>query len=331
MSSCCRYPDGSSLMPQPERKAYAVSDLKLFRVTDGQAHQLVGSSVALEKSLQALIERNMDPLFGVRFLASEYSTGLKHRGRIDSLGIDENGSPVIFEYKRATNENVINQGLFYLDWLLDHRAEFKLLVLETLGSEAAAELDWATPRLICVANGFTRYDEHAVQQINRSIELYRYQDFEGDLLALELVSAVTAPPLGEEGQGAVVGPGKKPSASSKTVSECLEQAPDSLKDLMGQLDAFAVALGDDVTKRTLKLYFAYRRIKNFLCVEVHPQNHELLIFVKVDPDTVTLEPGFSRDVRAIGHFGTGDLELRVRDVNGLKKAQPLIERSYESS
>ena len=66
-------------------------------------------------------------------LASEYSTGPKHGGRIDTLGIDENGNPVIIEYKRATNENVINQGLFYLDWLLDHRAEFKLLVMERLG------------------------------------------------------------------------------------------------------------------------------------------------------------------------------------------------------
>lgn len=308
-----------------------MSDLKLFRVADGQAHQLLGSSVALEKSLQAMIERNMETLFGVRFLASEYSTGTKHRGRIDSLGIDENGSPVIFEYKRAVNENVINQGLFYLDWLLDHRAEFKLLVLETLGADAAAELDWATPRLICVANGFTRYDEHAVAQINRSIELYRYQDFEGDLLALELVSAVAAPPLEEEGPGTAAGTVKKRGASSKTVAEYLDQAPESLKDLMGQLDAFAVALGDDVTKRTLKLYFSYRRIKNFLCVEVHPQSNELVLFVKVDPDTVALEEGFSRDVRKIGHFGTGDLELRVRDVEGLKKAQSLIERSYESS
>lgn len=308
-----------------------MSDLKLFRLADGQACPLVGSSVALEKSLQELIERNMESLFGVCFLASEYSTGTKHRGRIDSLGIDENGSPVIFEYKRATNENVINQGLFYLDWLLDHRAEFKLLVLETLGRKVGDDLDWATPRLICVANGFTRYDEHAVAQINRSIELYRYQDFEGDLLALELVASTVAPPLGEEGPGASAEVAKKPNATSKTVSEYLEQAPDTLKDLMGQLDAFVVALGDDVTKRTLKNYFAYRRIKNFLCVEVHPQNHELLMFVKVDPDTVTLEPGFSRDVRVIGHFGTGDLELRVRDIDGLKKTQPLIGRSYESN
>ena len=81
-----------------------------------------------------LIERNMEALFGVRFVASEHSTGKKHGGRIDSLGLDENGSPVIFEYKRSVNENVINQGLFYLDWLLDHRAEFELLVMKNLGS-----------------------------------------------------------------------------------------------------------------------------------------------------------------------------------------------------
>jgi hypothetical protein len=65
----------------------------------------------------------METLFGVHFLKSEHSTGTKHRGRIDSLGIDETGSPVIFEYKRSRDENVINQGLFYLDWLLDHQPE----------------------------------------------------------------------------------------------------------------------------------------------------------------------------------------------------------------
>ena len=51
--------------------------------------------------------------FGVTFLKTEYVTS--NGRRIDSLGIDENNCPVIFEYKRASNENVINQGLFYLD------------------------------------------------------------------------------------------------------------------------------------------------------------------------------------------------------------------------
>ena len=81
-----------------------------------------------------LFEKNLEALLGVRFLATEYSTGPVHGGRIDTLGIDEDGTPVIIEYKRSINENVINQGLFYLDWLMDHRKEFQWLVLETLGT-----------------------------------------------------------------------------------------------------------------------------------------------------------------------------------------------------
>lgn len=101
-----------------------MTDIKLFRTSGDTAEEITGSSVALEKSLQVLMEKNLETMLGITFLASEDSTGPKHGGRIDSLGMDENGCPIIIEYKRATNENVINQGLFYLDWLMDHRAEF---------------------------------------------------------------------------------------------------------------------------------------------------------------------------------------------------------------
>ena len=91
-----------------------MSDLRLFRIKTSPPVELVGRSVALEKSLQTLIEGHLETFLGVRFLATEYSTGRVHGGRIDTLGIDENGCPVIIEYKRATNENVVSQGLFYL-------------------------------------------------------------------------------------------------------------------------------------------------------------------------------------------------------------------------
>ena len=83
-----------------------------------------------------------------------------------SLGLDENDFPVILEYKRSTGENVINQGLFYLDWLMDHRGDFERLVTRQLGHETADRIDWNAPRLVCVAADFTKYDGHAVQQIN---------------------------------------------------------------------------------------------------------------------------------------------------------------------
>ena len=305
-----------------------LSDLKLFRITNGSAQELKGKSVALEVSLQRLIEANMETLFGVRFLATEYSTGAKHRGRIDSLGLDETGSPVIFEYKRAVNESVINQGLFYLDWLVDHKGEFQLLVMEKLDPAVAADIDWRNPRVICVASGFTRYDENAVMQMSRSIELVRYQDFEGELLALELVTAAKTDQM-TEGANTRAASGKAPAAS-KTVTQYLAGSPQTLQDLFADLEAFIEALGDEVAKKTLKFYFAYRRLKNFACVEVHPQTQTLLVYLKVDPGTLQLEEGFSRDVRSIGHFGTGDLELRIKDAADLAKAQPLIQQSYSN-
>ncbi|MGH7642196.1 MAG: hypothetical protein ACRENX_04150 [Candidatus Dormibacteria bacterium] len=169
-----------------------MADLKLFRIDQGVAEELLGRALGLERPLQNLIERNMEALFGVRLVATEHSTGRQHGGRIDSLGIDEDGSPVIFEYKRSINENVINQGLFYLDWLLDHKGEFELLVMKSPGLDPATRIDWTSPRLICVASDFTRYDVHAVSQIDRAIELVRYRDYAGAYLSLELVVSTSA-------------------------------------------------------------------------------------------------------------------------------------------
>lgn len=313
-----------------------MADLKLFSITQGQATEMASSSVALERDLQKLVEGNMETIFGIRFLASEYSTGKIHRGRIDSLGIDEIGSPVILEYKRTTNENVINQGLFYLDWLMDHQGEFQLLVDQRLGREAAGDIDWSAPRLICVANDFTRYDEHAVRQIDRNVELVRYRDFGSELLAIELITTTTT------GAGkTATSPGKPETAEthstthgssrSGTAGDLLARADQEITGLYESFEAFALSLGEDVVKNERKNYFAFRRLKNFACVEVHPSSRNLLIYLKLDPDTVDMQEGLIRDVSNIGHFGTGDVELRIKDRSSWQVVEDLARRAYEAN
>src|SRR5437588_10605577 len=124
-----------------------MSDIKLFHVTSSSVQELSGTSIAIEKALQTVIETHLEVFLGVRFLATEYSTGKAHGGRIDTLGIDENGCPVIIEYKRAVNETVILQALYYLNWLMEHKAEFQLLVMRKYGVEQADILEWGSPRL----------------------------------------------------------------------------------------------------------------------------------------------------------------------------------------
>jgi hypothetical protein len=169
-----------------------MSDIKLFQVTAGIAKQLVSRASHLEKPLQSLIDSNLETLLAIRFVASEHGTGNKHGGRIDTLGLDENGCPVVIEYKRSVNENVITQGLYYLDWLMDHRAEFELLVQKKFGASISEEIDWGEPRLICIAGDFTKFDAYAVEQIERSIDLIRYRQFGSDLLLLEQVNSTEA-------------------------------------------------------------------------------------------------------------------------------------------
>ncbi|GAB3150669.1 hypothetical protein GCM10027058_15330 [Microbacterium neimengense] len=198
-------------------------------------------------------------------------------------------------------------------------------MMERLGRDVADAIDWRAPRLVCVASGYTRYDEHAVEQINRAIDLVTYRDFGGELFALELVHASRVEPQSANDAPDVA------RGQGRTVTELLSQASPELTALYEQLDAFLVALGDDVSKKATKQYFAYRRLKNFACVEVHPQSRNLLVYLKVNPDDVELEEGFSRDVRHIGHFGTGDLELRISTQQHLSRAQELLHSSYENS
>lgn len=304
-----------------------MSDLKLFRTQGDALVELEGSSAPLERGLQTLFERNLESLLGVRFLASEFVT--THGGRMDTLGIDENGYPVIIEYKRDRSENVINQGLFYLDWLMDHRGDFELLVRDRYGKETASQIEWSAPRLICIAADFTKYDTHAVKQMGRNIELVRYRRFGNDLLLLELLTAVSASP------GPVLTTSVESGAAKvhkyKTVSEMMADAGPQLTNLYTDVENYLLGLGDDVTKKTLRNYFAFRRLKNFVCVEVKTTLDVVRLYLKIDPDTVALEKGFTRDVRNIGHFGTGDLEVTLRSHDDLERAKPLIAKFYEMS
>jgi predicted transport protein len=233
---------------------------------------------------------------------------------------------VSFEYKRSLNENVINQGLYYLDWLLDHKGEFTLLAQKQADPKLTEDdIDWSGARLLCIAGEFTKYDEHAVKQIDRNIELIRYRSYGKELLLLELVNAST----GSASEIPAAGRGGRSNES--TVTDKLAKASVDVKDRYESLKAFAEALGDDVQVKTLKHYIAFKRIKNFAAVEIHPQDKNIIVFVRADFENVRLEEGFTRDVRNIGHFGTGDLEITIRSDDDLERAKPLIVKSYEDN
>lgn len=296
-----------------------MADIKLFRYQP-TVKELKATSVLLEKELQTVIENNMPEFFGVTFLASEY---VIDGGRMDSIGIDENNCPVIFEYKRSINENVINQGLFYLNWLLEHKDSFELLVLKKLNKEVANNIDWSMPRVICIAGDFNKYDEEAIKQINRNVSLIRYKKFDNELIMFELLNSNTVKPLTENGQE------KQTSRNvEKTFSDQYKNAPEKMKTIYDDLKDFTLSLGDDVTENTLKFYTAFKKIKNFITMEIYQT--KIVVNLKLNPDQFALND-YLRDVRNIGHYGCGDLQYIVKTDKDLNQVKELIEKAYKEN
>ncbi|WP_181785399.1 DUF5655 domain-containing protein [Streptomyces phytophilus] len=298
-----------------------MSGLKLFRTSrvDGGVAEVASRLAEVEADVQGLVEAHMETLLGVRFLASEYGTGPVHGGRIDSLGLDENGSPVVIEYKRGIDAGVINQGLFYLAWLMDHRAEVEHLVRDRLGVTAESQVLWGGPRLICIAGDFTRYDIHAVREHRRSIDLVRYRLFGRDLFGLETVASVSG--------------GMRVTRCSRrqSVARAADDVPRGrMAELSGAVDEALLGLGDGVIRVERKQYRAYQRLRNFACL-IPPQQTKVLVYLKADPKEVDLVPGFTRDVSGLGHHGTGDLEVQLRTPRDVERAQDLFRASYATA
>jgi predicted transport protein len=134
-----------------------------------------------EFSLRDFFAENLEELLGIRFIEKEYPI---LEGRIDTLGLDENNSPVIIEYKWKENEEVLAQGLFYYNWLIKNKKHFELLAENRLGKRI--EVNWEKPRVILVAQGFGRYILGAVEQ-EKHIELLSYHYYEPDIIQLESI------------------------------------------------------------------------------------------------------------------------------------------------
>ncbi|WP_019064978.1 DUF5655 domain-containing protein [Streptomyces prunicolor] len=225
----------------------------------------------------------------------------------------------------------MSQAVSYLSWLDSARHEFEALVKEKLGAEAAEAIDWRNPRMVCIAAGFSHHDRVAVHRLYERIDLVRYRSFDGGLLSLLLIESVPGSPrpaptrrqrrerMEAAGSGGVCG---KPSVQANPSAP-----PACLQDLYGELDEMLTAWGE-VEVAALRHYIAYRRMVNLASVVFRPKRELILVYLRIAPDTISLEEGFSRDMRGIGHHGTGDVEVRISSAAELEKAGPLIRRAF---
>jgi predicted transport protein len=308
--------------------------MPLFQIANDQLSPVPQENFLAEKQLQHLIETNLWPVFRCRLVASEFSTGAQHAGRIDTLALSEDGNPVIIEYKKVESSALINQSLYYLAWINDHRGDFELAVQKKIGPKAS--VDWSHVRVMCIAPSFGKFDLHAVQVMGTNIELWTYRLFRNDCVYFEEVlgrSYVGPEDSGQSGKNPImVAAGKKAALTratgTYTFDEHLNGKAPEVTELATALQEFILKVDPAIEEVPKKFYIAYRTSQNIACLDI--QKQKILLFLKLDPKHVKGPPGISRDVSAVGHFGTGDLEITLRKAADFEAAKPYIVQAYQA-
>lgn len=307
--------------------------MPIFQISSKSLLPVEQTNFLTEKELQALIEANLGAVFNCRFVASEFSTGAQHAGRIDTLALSEDNNPVIIEYKKVESSELINQGLFYLSWIHDHKGDFHIAVQKSLGNEI--KVDWSDVRVICLAPNYKKYDLHAVQVMGANIELWRYRLFKNSCLYLEevfrrIVSTSAEIPIGTKNP-VMVAAGKKAALTKATGIYTFDQhitgKSEGIKEIVFDLRDFIMNLDSAMEEVPKKLYVAYRTSQNIVCMEVKTQ--KVVLYLKLNPKEITSIPNIARDVSDIGHFGTGNLEITVKGGNDLEVAKKFINLAYQ--
>jgi len=300
--------------------------MPLFKISGTIVKKITAKELDLEKNLQSLFEQNLEELLNIIFLAHEYSTSFG--GRIDTLGIDKNGSPCIIEYKKNQNDNVINQGLSYLRWLLDHKADFEMLCQN---KKVDIDVDWDSPRVICIAESYSKFDVDTADILPMNIELLRYRIYDENLLHLEpenyqkvkiATSAIIKKNKAQKSKDAQL---QKVYSVDDHLSGIKKETLDLFQDLRERI----LSLDQSIIEEAKSKYIAYKTTTNF--VDVVVKQYGLKIFLNVKSGQLNDPQKLARDLTKpkTGHWGNGDYEVKLESENETDAIFSLIKQSYD--
>ena len=326
-----------------------MATIRFFHEIYGNVHELPDrGAFPYERDLQEFFEKHLRTLIGVEFLASAYSAGARHSRRIDTLGIDAAGRPVVVGYKRRRDENVIIRGLENVAWLEDHQAEFRELVREKLGVGHSTGIDFGTPRLLCVASEYSRQDRIASENSRRRVELLRYRRYGDTYVAVEWVyggetidqapepagppprttseerasvaprlSRSSAPGAGEDPDYSVYETWVKASKESRTLFRELKTLVDSLGRVRTDASKTVISFKCMAAPgyRPPVLAYVYLTVRSGLRVLIHEKHVR----------DIPLEDGFTRP-----NDGGKYRQIVIRHREQIRRAEPLLHAAYDS-
>ncbi|WP_352422894.1 endonuclease NucS domain-containing protein [Proteiniphilum sp.] len=299
--------------------------MKIFQQNKSDLKGLKEKPFKLEKEIQKIVENNLDQVSGYQVIKSEFTI---KSNRIDTLAFDEeNRSFVIIEYKRDRNYSVVDQGVSYLNLMLEYKADFIVEYNESQKNNLKRnEVDWSQSKVIFVAPSFTDFQRQSSNFKDLPIELWEIKRFENEIIVINPVKKSQSAPSIKQVQT------KEDSTIGKVVEEIkvyteedhLAGKSEEIIELYETYKNAILNLATDIELFPKKLYIAFKKDKNL--ADIHVQQKGLKIWINMHKGDLDDPKNITNDVSRKGHWGNGDYEVIVSDTQNLEYIMSLIKQ-----
>ena len=281
-----------------------------------------------EKELQRLTEKNLEELFGLKFVATEF--------RVDNLRIDtlafneETKSFVIIEYKNVEKYSVIDQGYSYLSLLLNNKAEFVLkynLVFNTTLSKN--EFDFSQTSVIFISPSFTTYQLRSVEFSDIAFELWKVVKYSnGTVLYDKVNNTNTTASIKQIADS----DNKKKSVNREikkyTEEDTLDGKSDDIKSLYNELKDYILSKYGDIEVTHWKYYFVFK-VNNKIVVSASVLAKSIKVWINLKESEIHDPDNRIRNVSNVGHHSVGDYEFIINSEDDFYYFDKLFKQSYD--
>ena len=301
--------------------------MKIFTSKKGQLSQLKQQKFKLEKDIQRLFEENLTLLSGYIFIRSEFSI---KNSRIDTLAFDpETQAFVIIEYKRQQNSSVVDQGISYLNLMLEYKADFIVEYNEKQRFPLKRnDVDWSQSKVIFVSPAFNDFQIQATNFKDLPIELWEVNCFDNDIITLNIINKSKSAPNIK----AVSIEKTEEFSTLKEIkvyqeSDHLSDKSDFIQELYEDFKQGILNLDPDIEINTRKLYIAFKKDRNIADIRIQQKN--LKIWINLPYGELDDPKNLAKNVSNTGHWGNGDYEITIESTQYLEYIMSLIKQAIK--
>ena len=299
--------------------------MDLYKIKKDTLEPIERESFNLEKNIQSLVENNIETLFNLEFISTEFSVG---DFRLDSLCFDnETNSFVVIEYKKGSSYSVIDQGYSYMSVMLNNKSDFILEYIEKTGKTLKkSEVEFPQSRIIFISPSFNSYQKNSVNFKDVPFELWEIKKFSNNTISLNQIKGDSTESVKtlSKGKGVI----EKVSKEVKVYSEedIVNFGDKRIQSVYYSLRSSILDL-EDVKLQPRKKYIGFVKGRNICSVFVQKKKIKLWINLKIGE--LNDYKKLMRDVSHVGHHGIGDYEGFIDENTDLDYIITLIKQSYE--